>query len=109
MNVQSIVEKSPAIELVAEQQFATTEEEIPTKYSLKFEQVKSKRFKIPVSAGLSHHSISCAEISNSDFTMSQIYISKPTHWEKDGSPSPLMPNEARLRNLTYSAPLYAGV
>ena len=31
----------------------------------------------------------------------QIYLSKPTHWEKDGVPSPLMPNEARLRNLTY--------
>ena len=31
----------------------------------------------------------------------QIYLSKPTHWEKDGAPSPLMPNEARLRNLTY--------
>jgi hypothetical protein len=30
----------------------------------------------------------------------QIYLSKPTHWEKDGVPSPLMPNEARLRNLT---------
>lgn len=31
----------------------------------------------------------------------QIYLSKPTHWEKDGAPSPMMPNEARLRNLTY--------
>ena len=30
----------------------------------------------------------------------QIYLSKPTHWEKDGAPVPLMPNEARLRNLT---------
>lgn len=30
----------------------------------------------------------------------QIYLSKPTHWEKDGAPMPLMPNEARLRNLT---------
>ncbi|XP_037958315.1 DNA-directed RNA polymerase II subunit RPB2-like [Teleopsis dalmanni] len=39
----------------------------------------------------------------------QIYISKPTHWEKDGSPGPLMPNEARLRNLTYSAPIYVDV
>ncbi|CAG0906207.1 unnamed protein product [Cyprideis torosa] len=39
----------------------------------------------------------------------QIYLSKPTHWEKDGSPSPLMPNEARLRNLTYSAPLYVDI
>lgn len=39
----------------------------------------------------------------------QIYLSKPTHWEKDGSPVPLMPNEARLRNLTYSAPLYVDI
>jgi hypothetical protein len=29
----------------------------------------------------------------------QIYLSKPTHWEKDGAPSPMMPNEARLRLL----------
>jgi DNA-directed RNA polymerase II subunit RPB2 len=36
----------------------------------------------------------------------QIYLSKPTYWEKDGAPSPILPNEARLRNLTYSAPLY---
>ncbi|KAK0072711.1 hypothetical protein PV325_010936, partial [Microctonus aethiopoides] len=33
----------------------------------------------------------------------------PTHWEKDGAPSPMMPNEARLRNLTYSAPLYVDI
>ncbi|GAB0086320.1 DNA-directed RNA polymerase [Sergentomyia squamirostris] len=35
----------------------------------------------------------------------QNYFSKLTHWEKDGSPSPMMPNEARLRNLDHSAPL----
>ncbi|ESO11076.1 hypothetical protein HELRODRAFT_72376 [Helobdella robusta] len=39
----------------------------------------------------------------------QIYLSKPTHWEKDGAPSPMMPNEARLRNLTYSSPLYVDI
>ncbi|XP_025093767.1 DNA-directed RNA polymerase II subunit RPB2 [Pomacea canaliculata] len=39
----------------------------------------------------------------------QIYLSKPTHWEKDGVATPLMPNEARLRNLTYSAPLYVDI
>jgi DNA-directed RNA polymerase II subunit RPB2 len=39
----------------------------------------------------------------------QIYLSKPTHWEKDGAPVPMMPNEARLRNLTYSAPLYVDI
>ena len=31
----------------------------------------------------------------------QIYLSKPTHWEKDGAPVAMMPNEARLRNLTW--------
>lgn len=30
----------------------------------------------------------------------QIYLSKPTHWEKDGTAAHLWPNEARLRNLT---------
>ncbi|EPB72072.1 ribosomal protein L3 [Ancylostoma ceylanicum] len=39
----------------------------------------------------------------------QIYLSKPTHWEKDGAPTPMMPNEARLRNLTYSSPLYVDI
>ena len=29
------------------------------------------------------------------------YLSNYTHWEKDGAPSPIMPNEVRLRNLTY--------
>jgi len=36
----------------------------------------------------------------------QIYLSKPTMTEFDGSPQAMLPNEARLRNLTYSAPLY---
>ncbi|XP_075262853.1 DNA-directed RNA polymerase II subunit RPB2 [Convolutriloba macropyga] len=39
----------------------------------------------------------------------QIYLSKPSYYEKDGTPSPLMPNEARLRNLVYSAPLYVDI
>lgn len=39
----------------------------------------------------------------------QIYLSKPTHWEKDGAATQMMPNEARLRNLTYSAPLYVDI
>ena len=39
----------------------------------------------------------------------QIYLSKPTHWEKDGAPCPMMPNEARLRNLTYCSPLYVDI
>uniref|UniRef100_A0A7M5VCZ8 DNA-directed RNA polymerase n=1 Tax=Clytia hemisphaerica TaxID=252671 RepID=A0A7M5VCZ8_9CNID len=43
------------------------------------------------------------------FKFEQIYLSKPTFWEKDGSSKPMMPNEARLRNLTYSAPLYVDI
>ncbi|PPQ63770.1 hypothetical protein CVT24_004312 [Panaeolus cyanescens] len=36
----------------------------------------------------------------------QVYLSRPTITEADGSVVPLFPQEARLRNLTYSAPLY---
>eukprot|EP01135_Chromosphaera_perkinsii_P002141 Nk52_evm75s217 gene=Nk52_evmTU75s217 len=39
----------------------------------------------------------------------QIYLSKPTMTESDGSSAPIFPNEARLRNLTYSAPLYIDI
>lgn len=36
----------------------------------------------------------------------QVYLSKPTMTEADGTTQPMFPNEARLRNLTYAAPLY---
>ncbi|KAF8320547.1 DNA-directed RNA polymerase II subunit RPB2 [Cantharellus anzutake] len=36
----------------------------------------------------------------------QIYLSRPTIIEGDGSVVPVFPQESRLRNLTYSAPLY---
>lgn len=36
----------------------------------------------------------------------QIYLSRPTMTEADGSVTPMFPHEARLRNLTYSAPIY---
>ncbi len=36
----------------------------------------------------------------------QVYLSKPTMTESDGSTQPMFPQEARLRDLTYSAPLY---
>jgi len=36
----------------------------------------------------------------------QIYLSRPTVTEADGSVVPVFPQEARLRNLTYSSPLY---
>ena len=39
----------------------------------------------------------------------QIYLSKPTWDEPDQTTSPMFPNEARLRNLTYAAPLYMDI
>ncbi|KAJ1973884.1 DNA-dependent RNA polymerase II, partial [Dimargaris xerosporica] len=36
----------------------------------------------------------------------QIYLSKPTMTEADGSTTNMFPQEARLRNLTYASPLY---
>jgi len=39
----------------------------------------------------------------------QIYLSKPTFVEADGETVALFPKEARLRNLTYAAPLYVDV
>eukprot|EP00899_Mesostigma_viride_P018122 jgi/Mesvir1/26310/Mv22493-RA.1 len=39
----------------------------------------------------------------------QIYLSKPTMTEADGETGTLFPKEARLRNLTYAAPLYVDV
>ncbi len=47
-------------------------------------------------------------IENEDFEISlgKIEIGKPRVIEADGSSSFIMPHEARLRNLTYSAPIY---
>ena len=38
-----------------------------------------------------------------------VSIRKPTIFENNGSIHPMMPNDARLRNLTYAAPLYVDV
>lgn len=40
------------------------------------------------------------------FKFEQVYLSKPSHWEKnDARNEKFCPNEARLRNLTYAAQL----
>jgi DNA-directed RNA polymerase II subunit RPB2 len=39
----------------------------------------------------------------------QVYLSKPVVIEKDGSVTNMHPHEARLRNLTYSSPLYCDI
>ncbi|CAI7923669.1 unnamed protein product [Closterium sp. NIES-53] len=42
-------------------------------------------------------------------TFGQIYLSKPTMTEPDGETNTLFPKAARLRNLTYAAPLYVDI
>lgn len=41
-----------------------------------------------------------------EITFGDIFLSKPSQTEADGTTSTLLPQEARLRNLTYAAPLY---
>ncbi|KAL7753232.1 DNA-dependent RNA polymerase II [Sorochytrium milnesiophthora] len=40
-----------------------------------------------------------------DFKFGQVYLSKPSVQESDGTQVPMFPQEARMRNLTYAAPL----
>lgn len=42
-------------------------------------------------------------------TFGQIYLSKPSHYNDDSIGVHLMPNDARLRNLTYNVQLHADV
>lgn len=39
----------------------------------------------------------------------QVFLARPTVTEMDGSVVPVFPQEARLRNLTYSSPIYLEV
>ncbi|KAL6781338.1 RPB2 [Auxenochlorella protothecoides x Auxenochlorella symbiontica] len=47
-----------------------------------------------------------AESTTYEIKFGQIYLSKPTFVEADGETVAIFPKEARLRNLTYAAPLY---
>jgi len=41
--------------------------------------------------------------------LGQLHLSKPTFIEENGIVHTLLPNEARLRNLSYSSPLYCDI
>ncbi|KAJ3181120.1 DNA-dependent RNA polymerase II [Gaertneriomyces sp. JEL0708] len=59
---------------------------------------------------ISQHSGSSSDLSKRySIEFGQIYLSKPTHTEVEGEIKPLFPQEARLRNLTYAAPLFVDV
>lgn len=41
-----------------------------------------------------------------EISFGKIFLSRPTMTEADGTTSPMFPQEARLRNLTYASPLF---
>lgn len=53
-----------------------------------------------------HQGTPGSQVTRYQINFGQIYLSKPTMTEPDGTTQAMFPNEARLRNLTYSAPLY---
>ncbi|KAF6001469.1 hypothetical protein F1559_001608 [Cyanidiococcus yangmingshanensis] len=50
-----------------------------------------------------------AEGTRTIISFGQLSAGKPTFTEADGTPTVLFPHEARLRNLSYSSPLYVEV
>jgi len=46
---------------------------------------------------------------NISVNFTNFYISKPTICENNGSTQPMTPNDARLRNFTYAAPMYVDI
>eukprot|EP00010_Vexillifera_abyssalis_P007006 CAMPEP_0201550306 /NCGR_PEP_ID=MMETSP0173_2-20130828/6681_1 /ASSEMBLY_ACC=CAM_ASM_000268 /TAXON_ID=218659 /ORGANISM="Vexillifera sp., Strain DIVA3 564/2" /LENGTH=1211 /DNA_ID=CAMNT_0047960243 /DNA_START=32 /DNA_END=3664 /DNA_ORIENTATION=- len=56
------------------------------------------------------HALLGGETRRFAISFGQTYLSRPVNTEHDQErPLPLMPNEARLRNLTYSAALYVDI
>jgi DNA-directed RNA polymerase II subunit RPB2 len=51
------------------------------------------------------------DVTRSTFAVlfNQVYVSKPTATERDGTTSNMFPHEARLRNMTYSSPMYVDI
>lgn len=44
-----------------------------------------------------------------EISFGQVMLSKPTFRETDGASHAIFPQDCRIRNLTYAAPLYAQV
>jgi DNA-directed RNA polymerase II subunit RPB2 len=57
----------------------------------------------PVSGGQAKHEYEVA------ITFKNVALRKPTIFENNGAILPMMPNDARMRNLTYASPLFVDV
>jgi DNA-directed RNA polymerase II subunit RPB2 len=65
---------------------------------------------------MGHDALEAGPVSNKanyeyevEMEFKNVSIRKPTIFENNGSQQPMMPNDARLRNLTYAAPLFVDV
>lgn len=111
MSVQQIVEDTPAIELQAESQYDDRETQVSKGNDACLYVIQYlKHCWLFVSMGFDVWVVvevwfikGFVVLQPPKYVLKfeQIYLSKPTHWEKDGAPVAMMPNEARLRNLTW--------
>uniref|UniRef100_A0A6G1S8W5 DNA-directed RNA polymerase subunit beta n=1 Tax=Aceria tosichella TaxID=561515 RepID=A0A6G1S8W5_9ACAR len=77
--------------------------------SMSVQRIVEDSAQIELQGEAQHHNGAIETQTKYTVKFGQIYLSKPTHWEKDGHTAPMMPNEARLRNLTYAAPIYVDI
>ncbi|KAL4856586.1 DNA-directed RNA polymerase II subunit RPB2 [Chlorella vulgaris] len=99
-SLQEIVDENNLITVIPQSQHVPglqVEHDVEKKYEVRF--VKQM---CPSHSGKSGKlAISAAVVE-----FGQIYLSKPVFIEADGETAVLFPKEARLRNITYAAPLY---
>eukprot|EP00039_Didymoeca_costata_P011795 m.166824 g.166824 ORF g.166824 m.166824 type:complete len:1186 (+) comp15295_c0_seq1:166-3723(+) len=70
------------------------------------QQIVSDQPDITLDCYAQHLTNEAEESKKMTITFGQIYLSKPVHHEENGEQRPMMPNDARLRGLTYWSQLY---
>eukprot|EP00898_Chlorokybus_atmophyticus_P001664 jgi/Chlat1/2499/Chrsp175S02370 len=75
------------------------------------QEIVDESGEIEITPESQHHPGQQVELSVASYKIKfgQIYLSKPMMTESDGETTTLFPKDARLRNLTYSAPLYVDI
>ena len=119
-SLQEIVDENKLIVITPQSQHvpgAQVEDDIERRFEVSWQPMRSARriegLAQPRCCGTNGHCGSSAGELGAGVAVqvefSQIYLSKPVFVEADGETAVLFPKEARLRNLTYSAPLYVDV
>jgi DNA-directed RNA polymerase II subunit RPB2 len=104
-SLQEIVDENNLITVIPQSQHVPglqVEHNVEKKYEVRC----VKQMMCPNHSGKNNLSISAAVVLGPQVEFGQIYLSKPVFIEADGETAVLFPKEARLRNITYAAPLY---